>query len=378
MTERIKTEADSGPVVSDAPAQRPVVGTRWLDRFRVDHRCGEGGFAFVTAVQDEQTGQWFAVKMPRSPDSDLDEFRTEMGFWLELEPHPHIVRAFDVLDIDGRPALFLEYIGSHALNTLRARMSGGQPMPMREAMSCATQIAAAMEHAGRRGEVAHLDLKPENLMRTSDGVIKVTDFGLARRVAVVDGHYPRVSEGSWPYVAPERFEGKALDSRADIYAFGVILFEMVTGRLPFPIDFAGNVHDQMKTFHSSGALRKLTGELYYSGTTGVTELAVRQLISHCLQWYPGERPRSFREVCAALNRIAPSVGAAAEGRTLTPDEDVQRASALYCAGKPSDALSLLNGLLVHHPDDMPLWRRIADLLDTLGEIDTAASIRERI
>ena len=178
--------------------------------------------------------------------------------------------------------------------------------------------------------------------------------------------------------APEVLAGDPPTANSDVYSAAVVIFEMLTGRLPFPIDFAGNVHDQMKTFHASGALRKLTGDLYYSDTTGVTELAVRQLISHCLQWYPGERPRSFREVCAALNRIAPSVGAAAEGRSLTPDEDVQRASALYRAGKPSDALSLLNGLLVNHPDDVPLWGRIADLLDTLGEVDTAASIRERI
>lgn len=377
MAEHIRTEAESGPSASVEQDGGPVAGALWFGRLRV-HGRAEGGFAFVAAVQDEETGQWFAVKIPKSPASDLTEFRTEMRFWLDLEPHPNIVRAFDVIEIDGRPALFLEYVGGHALNTLRARLSGGLPLDMPDALTCARQIAAAMEHAGSRGEVAHLDLKPENMMRTRDGVIKVTDFGLARRVAVVDGHYPKVSEGSWPYVAPERFDGKALDSRADIYAFGVILFEMLTGRLPFTIDFTRNVHDQMKTFHASGALRTLTRELFYSDRAGVADQGVRQLISHCLQWYPGERPGSFRDVAGVLDRIAPTNGVAEQTRPLSADEEVQRAAALCRAGDSAQALSLLNRLLVAHPDNVQLWGRIADLLESIGEVRTAASIRQRM
>jgi serine/threonine protein kinase len=105
-----------------------------------------------------------------------------------------------------------------------------------------------MDAAVRNGEVAHLDLKPENLMIAADGTLKVTDFGSARHVQVVNGRYPGVSNGSWPYMAPEWFGDKPVDSRGDIYSCGVVLYEMLTGHLPFEIDYNGDLFAQMSGY----------------------------------------------------------------------------------------------------------------------------------
>lgn len=381
--EPMPAPAHAPDVSSDGEtAGAPVVGSLWLDRFRV-HARAEGGSAFVATVRDERSGGWFAVKIPKAPHRDLSAFQSEVSFWLSLQPHQHIVRAYYVLAIERRPTLFLEYVGGHAFNTLRALLGGGMGIEPAQALSFARQIMVGMEFASRGGEVAHLDLKPENLMVTRDGTLKITDFGLARRVTVVDGRYPFVSEGTWPYVAPEWFTGKPLDCRADVYAWGLIVYEMVTGRLPFDLDRdrtrAASLHDQVAAFHASGGLAKLTSSLYYRGHPDIDDRRLCEVISWCLQKYPGERPSSFRALRDAFDRNAPAGVSVAVSGTPPVDtaDELNHAISLFTVDKFDEALNVLNRLMVREPDNKPLWLKIADLLDAVGETKNAASIRER-
>jgi serine/threonine protein kinase len=346
-----------------------------LGRYRVHGRV-EGGFAVVAMVRDERSDAWFALKIPKAPDRDIETFRSEAGFWLQLPPHNNIVRAYQVLAIDGRPALQLEYVGGHAFNTVRSLLRGRVPLETPQALRFARQIAEALEFANRGGEIGHLDLKPENLMVSQDGMLKVTDFGLARRIEVIDGRYPFVTAGTWPYVPPEWFDGKPSDSRADLYAWGVILHEMLTGRVPFALDYAGDLHAQMEAFYESKGLQKFTSHLYHTVEHAIA-LPLRELIAHCLQWYPGERPESFGKILTILDRLAPAESAPAAGESLTTDEELARAASMFEIGRADAAKTLFNQLMVRQPGNNALWLKIADLLDTAGETDDAAAIRER-
>jgi serine/threonine protein kinase len=371
---RISTERQGSP---DGGSARdwPPLGGLLLGRYRV-HGRAEGGFAVVAMVRDERSDRWFALKIPKAPDRDIETFRSEAGFWLQLPLHANIVRAFQVLPIDGRPALQLEYVGGHAFNTVRSLLRGRVPLNTSQALRFARQIATAMEFANRGGEIGHLDLKPENLMVTHDGMLKVTDFSLARRIAVIGGRYPFVTAGTWPYVPPEWFDGKPRDSKADLYAWGVILHEMLTGSVPFALDYTGDLHAQMKAFYESNGLQKFTRDLYYTREHAIA-FPLRELISYCLQWYPGERPRSFGEILTILDRVAPAETAPATGESLTTDEELARAVSMFAVGRADTAKALLNQLMVRQPGSKELWLKIADLLEIAGDTDDAAAIRER-
>ncbi len=337
---------------------------------------GEGGFAFVIGAANPASGEKFAIKLPKSPAIGALQFTAEATFWLNLPPHPNIVRAIEVQEIAARPALFLEFIEGGRFNTLRGWLREG-PLAREQALTFARAIAFAMEFAAGSGEVAHLDLKPENLMITAERTLKVTDFGLARRVQVVAGRFPTVSEGTWQYVAPEWFEGKALDSRADIFAWGLILLEMLVGRLPFDLDSKSGTLQAMRNYHSSGQLKKLCEDLYWKGLLGLEEMPLRELISRCLQRYPGERPQSFWAIRRELDKML-NIDAPPEPETaLTSDDEFNRAVSLAKAGNVNDAKSRLNALLLREPQNVRLWLKIAAALDEIGDNQTAESLRRR-
>lgn len=353
-----------------------------LGRFRVD-RYRTGGSAYVAMLRDKISGKYFAVKVPKAYRRGLSEFESEVSFWLELPPHPNVVRAYIVQEIEHRPALFLEYVGdpaSEAPNTLRALLRNGQPLDPHRALGFARQIAVGMEFAGSMGEVAHRDLKPENLMIAADDTLKITDFGLAGSVAVTGNGFQKVSDGSWPYVAPERFAGKAEDSRSDIYSWGVVVLEMINGVLPFEIDWTGNRRDDMEKFHNSGKLRELTKALYWTADPDDIgkPLPLLVLLSNCLEAYPGERPRSFRELRERLDGMLGVKPPEPPAQPLTLGEEFDRAASLYRVGKRDQAMSDFNRLMVREKNNGPLWNLIADFLDSAGERHTAKVIRESI
>jgi len=199
-------------------------GTRVGD-FLIRGFLGEGTMGQVYVAQDVTLHRRVALKFIKrtvmrgdGAERFLDEARATASF-----NHPHIVTLHAVGEHEGRPYLALEYLDG---DSLRARLAGG-PLQLREALHCARAVAEAIAEAHRRGLV-HADLKPENVVIPRDGRVRVVDFGVAKLV----GGSPNAASGTPAYMAPERWHGVPPTGAIDVWAIGVILHELITGRHP--------------------------------------------------------------------------------------------------------------------------------------------------
>jgi eukaryotic-like serine/threonine-protein kinase len=209
-----------------------LLGTSLNGRYRLEARIGSGGMATVYRALDETLERQVAVKLMNrevASDSDqLERFRREARALAQLS-HPHIVRVIDAGEDDGRPYIVLEYIEGETLKD-RIRRLGRLPIP--EAVAYAIEIARALGAAHAR-HIVHRDVKPQNVLIDEEGSAKVTDFGIARTLEedglTVDG---RVL-GTTDYVSPEQALGQYVTGQSDLYSLGVVLYEMLTGEVPF-------------------------------------------------------------------------------------------------------------------------------------------------
>jgi serine/threonine protein kinase len=219
-------------------------GTR-LGVYEVTAQIGVGGMGEVYRARDTKLGRDVALKiLPPALAADADRvarFEREARLLASLN-HPHIGAIYGFEDAGDAPALVLELVEGDTLDD-RVRRS---PLPLSKALAVAQQIADALDAAHAAG-IIHRDLKPSNIKITPDGVVKVLDFGLAKARAgegsppdlsksptmTGDGTNAGVILGTAAYMSPEQARGKALDKRTDIWAFGCVLYEMLTGRLAF-------------------------------------------------------------------------------------------------------------------------------------------------
>ena len=221
-------------------------GTR-LGHYDVTSLLGEGGMGQVWQATDTQLNREVALKiLPDAFASDPDRlarFKREAQILASLN-HPNIAAIYGIEEAEGTRALVLELVEGP---TLADRIAKG-PIPLDEALPIAKQIAEALEAAHEAG-VIHRDLKPANIKVRDDGTVKVLDFGLAKALdpapTVDPSQSPTLTAaatqmgmimGTAAYMSPEQARGKTVDKRADIWAFGVVLFEMLTGTKPFPGD----------------------------------------------------------------------------------------------------------------------------------------------
>src|SRR4051794_30863151 len=210
----------------------PIVGTCLSGRYRLDVQIGTGGMSTVYRAFDQTLERVVAVKLMHrevATDSDqLERFRREARAVAQLS-HPHIVGVIDAGEDDGRPYIVLEYVEGETLKE-RIRRQGRLPIP--EAIAYAIEIAHALGTAHSR-HIVHRDVKPQNVLIDEEGSAKVTDFGIARTLEedglTADG---RVL-GTTDYVSPEQALGHDVNGQSDIYSLGVVLFEMLTGDVPF-------------------------------------------------------------------------------------------------------------------------------------------------
>ncbi len=213
-----------------------TVGNALLaDRYRLERLIGRGGMASVWRAMDTTTNEAVAVKRlhARLQDDDelMERFRREGAAVARLS-HPNLVRLLDQGNENGEPFLVFELVDGRDLKTI-VRQHGRLP-PERAATVCA-QVARALASAHDSG-VVHRDIKSHNVMVTNDGTAKLTDFGIARIIEADTAGLTKtgIVLGSSDYLSPEQAEGKDVDHRGDIYSLGVVLFEALTGKLPFP------------------------------------------------------------------------------------------------------------------------------------------------
>ena len=219
--------------------------------------------------------------------------------------HPNIVSIFDAGEMDGLPYIVMELVSGASLDVQK-------PVRMDQAIDIALQICAALEHAHAKG-IIHRDLKPENIIMTSDGRLKILDFGLAHSAASRLSSQNMIA-GSVFYLAPEQALGKEIDGRADLYSLGVILYELVTGQLPFTGDDPLSVISQ----HLYAPL--VSPSTYQAGAAPLEPIILRLLAKD-----PRERYDSARQVMEALQSAASAA--------LTTQQ-----------AEPADAVALLNQL----------------------------------
>ncbi len=212
--------------------RRSLEGTVLSGRYRLESKLGSGGMSTVYLAKDQTLERWVAVKVLHQEISDqpdqIERFRREARAVAQLS-HPNVVNVIDAGEDGGYPYIVFEYVEGQ---TLKSRIEEAGQLPLDEAVAYAIEIGRGLAAAHAR-MLVHRDVKPQNVLIDADGRAKVTDFGIARSLES-DGltKTGRVL-GTTDYVSPEQAMGQEVDARSDIYSLGILLFEMVTGRVPF-------------------------------------------------------------------------------------------------------------------------------------------------
>jgi serine/threonine-protein kinase len=275
---------------------------RSIGPYRIESRLGAGGMGEVFRAWDERLERWVAVKVIRPEaaghDRARERFRREARAAAGLS-HPAIVQIFDILEWEEGDAIVMEWIDGE---TLSRRIAAG-PLPLRDALRLGREVAEGLAAAHAKGLV-HRDLKPENVMVTPDGHAKILDFGLAKRWA--DGEaLTRGSAvvGTFRSMSPEQARGLPFDHRSDLFSFGTLLYEALTGRSPF---------ESPSTLDTLTRICSVRPEPLAEVDPAIPE-PVSRLVDHLMEKDPALRPQSTREVAAALEGMAGLAGATAAG-----------------------------------------------------------------
>lgn len=208
---------------------------RTIGKYRLLEPLGQGGFSTVYRAEHMTLGNEVALKVLRSElaqdETFVRRFRREARRTVLLD-HPNIVRVLDLDQVDGQLFIAMEYVPSQDLHDV---LIMEKLLPLDRAVGIIRQLASALDYAHRRGLV-HRDVKPGNVLVREDGVVKLTDFGLVKASEGSQLTQTGTTLGTPAYMSPEQTQGEPVDSRADLYALGVMAYEFVTGRVPFQGD----------------------------------------------------------------------------------------------------------------------------------------------
>jgi hypothetical protein len=272
-------------------------------RYRVVGLLGRGGMGEVYRADDLRLGQPVALKfLPEALSHDpvrLAQFHNEVRTARQVS-HPNVCRVYDIGDASGHLFLSMEYVDGEDLSSLLRRIGR---LPEDKALEIARQICAGVAAAHERG-VIHRDLKPANIMLDGAGRIRVMDFSLASVGAVTEG-----VAGTPAYMAPEQLEGREATIKSDIYAIGLVFYELFTGRRAFDAKTLADLVAQ----HSSGSVTAPTE------IVKALDATIERTILRCLEGDPVRRPSSALAVAASLPGGDPLAAALAAGETPSPE-----------------------------------------------------------
>ncbi len=299
-------DAGSRPLSSGGSGGRFAPGQILGERYRIVALAGEGGMGEVYRADDLTLEQPVALKflpegLDRHPDK-LARFRGEVRLARKVS-HRNVCRVHDIGEAAGLQFLSMEYVDGEDLATLLKRIGR---LPRDKGLEIARQLCAGLASAHEKG-ILHRDLKPANVMIDGQGMVRITDFGLAALAGAEGGE--RVFAGTPAYMAPEQLAGEEGTVRSELYALGLVLYEIFTG----------------KTVHGGATIAEITRQQREtdpaSPSTIVDDIdpVVERVILHCLEKNPELRPASALEVAAALPGGDPLAAALAAGEVPSPE-----------------------------------------------------------
>jgi len=314
-----------------AGTSRFAPGSIIAGRYRLVALLGRGGMGEVYRADDLTLDQPVALKfLPEGVGTDPDklaQFHNELRTARQVS-HKNVVRLYDLGETGGRRFLTMEYVDGEDLASLLRRIGR---IPQDKAIELARQLCAGVAAAHERG-VLHRDLKPANVMIDGDGNIRITDFGIATS-GMDSGTEPKFDSvpdaafaGTPQYMAPEQLNGQPATVRTDLYALGLVLFEIFTGRRAYDAKTLGD----LKQLHDTGSVTTP------SSVVPDLDPTVERVILRCLDKDPQKRPGSALAVAAALPGGDPLAAALAAGETPSP--------AMLVAAGESEALGVGRGL----------------------------------
>ena len=365
------------------PVGTMMIGRR-IGAYQVQTLLGAGGMGEVYRARDTKLGRDVAIKiLPRAFTSDperLARFEREARMLASLN-HQHIGAIYSLEEADGVRALVLELVEGETLadkllhvSTRTSRVSG---LPIAESLPIARQIADALEAAHKNG-IIHRDLKPANVKVTPDGVVKVLDFGLAKAVAG-DESTPDLTQsptmtgggtrdgmilGTAPYMSPEQARGKPVDKRTDIWAFGCVLYEMLTGHATFARE---TIADTLAAI--------IERDPEWKALPPATPPAIVRLLRRCLEKDAGRRLHDVADVRIEIDEASSSIPrpqerAASIAVLAFTDMSAAKDQDWFCDGIAEEilnALTPLKGLRVAARTSAFSFKGKGDDLRTIGE-----------
>lgn len=297
--------AVSAPASSITDEGRFPPGTLLNQRYRVIDILGKGGMGEVYRANDLILGQPVALKfLPVEMARDemiLARFRNEVRTARQVA-HPNVCRCYDLGEVDGAPYISMEYIDGEDLSTLIKRIGR---LPQDKGVELARQLCAGIAAAHDKG-VLHRDLKPANILINKKGQLLITDFGLA---GLAEHVQTDVRSGTPAYMAPEQLSGLEVTAKSDIYALGLVLYEIFTGKRAHEASTRAELL-KLKEGNAADNLSSLVKDL---------DPAIERAIERCLHPDPAKRPASAIAVSAALPGGDPLAAALAAGETPTPE-----------------------------------------------------------
>ena len=325
--------APTSPIIAarDSPGRGFTPGSMVADRYRVVSLLGRGGMGEVYGADDLKLGQRVALKfLPTQhgkSQSWRDQFYAEVRMARQVS-HPNVCRVYDVGESDGRLFLSMEFVDGEDLASLLRRIGR---LPGDKAIEIAQQLCSGLAAAHRSG-VLHRDLKPANVMIDGKGRARITDFGLAIASDAADSQAGPA--GTPGYLAPELFSGAPPSVQSDLYALGLVLYELFTGKKAFDAPNFAELHRKQTE----------TNPTPPSSVVKNFDPVVERAILRCLDREPAQRPRSALSVAASLPGGDPLASALAAGETPSPE--MVAAAGPQGSLQPAVAWACLAGALI--------------------------------